>query len=168
MYDPLTGDIIIVGLSDVTQIDPKTMTIVSTRDFSSLGINELDQGSVDGQGHLFVADNSGKLLFIDYSKTGLIGNSRDVVSVQNLAYHLDDVAPLSSLGAYGINLSVVHNLPTTGYAVDPNSIAPTASSASSTQVELDGSSAGRHHRFGGIPAHRECRGHGTGRGTADQ
>ena len=71
--------------SDVTQIDPKTMTIVSTRNFSSLGISQLDQGAVDGQGHLYVADNTGKLLFVDYSQTGLIGDSSDFVGRPDLA-----------------------------------------------------------------------------------
>jgi uncharacterized membrane protein len=139
MYDPFSGDIIIVGLSDVTQIDPKTMTIVSTRDFSSLGISKLDQGAVDGQGHLYVADNTGKLLFIDYSQTGLIGASSDFVSAQDFAYHLDDVAPLAGLGASATSFSVVHNLPATGYTVDPTSITPTATSVSSSEIDWMGS-----------------------------
>ncbi len=139
MYDPFTGDIILVGLSDVTQIDPKTMTIVSTRDFSSLGISRLDQGAVDGQGHLYVADNTGKLLFVDYSQTGLIGDSSDFVSAQDFAYHLDDVAPLAGLGGSVTSFSVVHSLPSTGYTVDPTSITPTASSVSSSEIDWMGS-----------------------------
>ncbi len=139
MYDPFTGDIILVGLSDVTQIDPKTMTIVSTRDFSSLGISRLDQGAVDGQGHLYVADNTGKLLFVDYSQTGLIGDSSDFVSAQDFAYHLDDVAPLAGLGGSVTSFSVAHTLPSTGYTVDPTSITPTASSVSSSEIDWMGS-----------------------------
>src|SRR5262249_12330282 len=114
MYDPFTSDLILVGLSDVTQIDPKTMSIVSTRDVSSLGLSRLDQGSADGQGHLFLADNSGKLLFIDYSQTGKVDTSNDVVIAQDLAYHLDDVVPLTGPGAFGTNFSVTHRLPATG------------------------------------------------------
>ena len=57
----------------MTQIDPTTMKVVSDRDFSSMGISSLDQGAVDGKGHLYVADNGGRLLFVDYSKSGLIG-----------------------------------------------------------------------------------------------
>ncbi len=139
MYDPFTGDIIIVGLSDVTQIDPKTMTIVSTRDFSSLGISRLDQGAVDGQGHLYVADNTGKLLFVDYSQSGLIGDSSDFVSAQDFAYHLDDVAPLAGLGGSVTSFSVVHDLPATGYTVDPTSVIPTATSFSSSEIDWMGS-----------------------------
>jgi hypothetical protein len=49
-----------------------------------------DQVSVDGQGHLFAANNDGDLLFIDYAATGNIGTSTH--QFQNfLAASLDDI-----------------------------------------------------------------------------
>ncbi len=139
MFDPFTGDIIIVGSSDVTQIDPTTMTIVGTRDFSSFGDSQFDQGAVDGQGHLYVADNNGHLLFVDYSQTGNIADTSDIVASPYLANYLDDVAPLSGLGATGISLYVEQTLPAAGYTVDPTTISPNASSVTSSQIDWEGS-----------------------------
>lgn len=95
-YDPLTGDIFLFGDSHITQFDTKTQRFVS--DLKIDGVT-LDQGSADGQGHLFVADNGGNLVFVDYSKTRLVGDKRNVVVKQFLDTTLDDIAPLSGLGA---------------------------------------------------------------------
>ena len=95
-YDPLTGDIMLFGDSHVTQFDTRTQRFVS--DLKIDGVT-LDQGSADGQGHLFIADNGGNLIFIDYSKTRLVGDKRNVVVKQFLDSTLDDIAPLSGLGA---------------------------------------------------------------------
>jgi hypothetical protein len=52
---------------------------------------------VDGKGHLFVASNSGGLLFADYDVSGLIGVGFNTEPF--LSGSLDDIAPLSSLGS---------------------------------------------------------------------
>jgi hypothetical protein len=61
-FDPYTGDVIIVGGGHITQIDPGTMTVVS--DLFVPGVT-FDQGSADGNGHLFVANNGGSIYFLD-------------------------------------------------------------------------------------------------------
>ncbi|HEV3344414.1 MAG TPA: DUF4214 domain-containing protein [Pirellulales bacterium] len=132
-YDPFTGDLFLVGANSVTQIDPNTLKIVSELDFPGSGFT-FDQGANDGKGHLFAADNSGHLLAVDYSATGLVGNPRDFVATPFLVNALDDVAPLSGLGGAGIPVTVNHQLPATGYNVNPTSIAPNPASFSSTDV----------------------------------
>jgi hypothetical protein len=94
-YDPLTHDIIFSEGGTVDQFDPTTGTVVST---IFLPGNEFDQSAVDGNGHLFVASNSGNLLFVDYDATGLIGSST-FSAAPFLARMLDDVAPLSGAGS---------------------------------------------------------------------
>ena len=139
IFDSFTGDIIIVGSSYVTQIDPTTMTIVGSRNFASFGDSYFDQGAVDGHGHLYVADNNGHLLFVDYSQTKNIADTSDIVASPYLANYLDDVAPLSGLGATGISLYVEHTLPSAGYTVDSTTITPGASSVTSSEIDWEGS-----------------------------
>ncbi|HWB12842.1 MAG TPA: DUF4214 domain-containing protein [Pirellulales bacterium] len=132
-YDPFTGDLFLVGAASVAQIDPNTLKIVSELDFPGSGF-EFDQGAEDGKGHLYAADNGGHLLVVDYSGTGLIGDPRNFVATPFLATDLDDVAPLSGLGGAGIPVTVTHQLPATGYDVNPTSITPNPSSFSSSDV----------------------------------
>ena len=70
--------------------------ISSQRNFLGL---RFDQGTVDGRGHLFAADNGGKLIFIDYSATRRIGDERNRVETRFLDPGLDDLAPLTGPGA---------------------------------------------------------------------
>jgi hypothetical protein len=98
-YDPVTGDIILVGGNELEQYDPSTGTIVST--LTLAGGQDFDQGAVDGAEHLFWADNNGKLLFIDFSNTHLIGDANNFVSDNAFKGQLDDIAPL--IGAGGSN-----------------------------------------------------------------
>lgn len=95
VYDPFTGDLILMGDGQVSQYDPTTNTFVSTR---VVGLT-FDQGTVDGQGHLFAATNNGFLEFVDYSNTGLIGDANNFASLPFLNTNLDDVAPLAGPGA---------------------------------------------------------------------
>jgi len=153
-FDPFTGDMILVGDNHVAQIDLKTMTIVSSLDLSSRGSFQLDQGTADGHGHLFVCDNFGHLLFIDYSKTGLIGDPSDFVATPSFDSFPDDVAPLSSLGAISALLEVQHLLPASGYNVDPTSITPTPGTSTSTEIDwlgglLSGSSSTQQFQLTG-------------------
>ncbi|MFN2467879.1 MAG: hypothetical protein ABR521_07095 [Gaiellaceae bacterium] len=97
-FDPLTGDLMLFGDGRITQFDPRSQRFVS--DLKVEGVT-LDQGAADGQGHVFVADNGGNLVFVDYSRTHLIGDKRNVVIKQFLDSSLDDVAPLSGLGSAG-------------------------------------------------------------------
>jgi hypothetical protein len=95
-YDSFTGDLFLMGDSTITQFDPITGTIVGQRVFAGLNF---DQGTVDGKGHLFVADNGGNLLFMDYGLTGDIDDLSNPVVIRFLASALDDVAPLSGPGS---------------------------------------------------------------------
>jgi hypothetical protein len=95
-YDQFTGDIMLFGNTHITQYDTKTQRIVS--DLEVPGVT-LDQGATDGQGHLFVADNGGNLVFVDYSKTKLVGAKSNKVEKRFVEANLDDIAPLSGLGA---------------------------------------------------------------------
>ena len=133
-FDPYTGDFILVGSSQVVQFDPSTNTVVSTLNAGVDGIIQLDQGSTDGKGHLFVADNYGKLLFVDYSTSKHVGDPSNFIATPFLANSLDDVAPLSSLGALAALVSVQDNLPATGYTVDSTTITPTGATVTPTQI----------------------------------
>ncbi|MBV8162519.1 MAG: hypothetical protein JO265_16495 [Acidimicrobiia bacterium] len=96
-FDPSTGDLLLFGSTDIVQIDPVNPRVVAaSRTFPGL---RLDQGTVDGHGHLFAASNTGELLFIDYSRTGHIDDSRDTVQRIFVDPNLDDLAPLTGPGA---------------------------------------------------------------------
>lgn len=99
-FDPYTGLLVLFGDNFISQIDPNNPTvIVSTRTFNA-ALN-FDQGTVDGQGHVFAADNNGRLVFLDYTTTGRVGTA-DFVSSQFLAANLDDIAPLVGPGARAV------------------------------------------------------------------
>ena len=102
-FDPFTKTVIIFGDSHVTQINPSTLSVVS--DLSSIG--NLDQGTVDGHGHLYVACNCGLLFFEDYAASGHVGTPTlfTSMSVGGLCC-LDDVAPLVPPGAAPGGISV--------------------------------------------------------------
>ena len=102
-YDPFTGDFIVVGGNEIAQINTSGV-IVSKRSFTGYSA-AFDQASVDGQGHLFVANNDGNLLFVDYSATGLIGDTSDFSAKHFLASYLDDIAPLVGPGGGGLNVA---------------------------------------------------------------
>jgi len=98
-FDPFSGDFILAGGNQLQQVTPAG-TIVST--LTVANASQFDQGAVDGNGHLFWADNNtGEMLFLDYSNTGLIGNANDFQALTALNGSLDDVAPL--IGAGGSN-----------------------------------------------------------------
>ena len=59
----------------------------------------LDQGTVDGMGHLFVASNTGHLVFVDYAANpNRYINDNVLVHLQWIDNYLDDLAPLSGVG----------------------------------------------------------------------
>jgi hypothetical protein len=92
-FDPFTNDIIISSQNVIQQLDAAG-NVLST----VTGSGNFDQSSVDGHGHLFVASNSGFLMFVDYDATGLIGAGSNFKASPFLADALDDIAPLSGAG----------------------------------------------------------------------
>jgi hypothetical protein len=105
IFDPRTGDLILAGDGHVRQFDPNTMTFVSDLDLTGQGFL-FDQSAVDGEGHLFVADNNGSILFVDYSTTGLVGapegpsgNFRQKLTFPGVDLPFDDLAPMVGPGS---------------------------------------------------------------------
>jgi hypothetical protein len=96
VYDPFTGDLILMGDGQIAQFDPVTGSFLSFRNMAG---GTFDQGTVDGQGHLYAARNDGNLVFLDYSTTGFVGHANNFVSQQFLNAFLDDVAPLVGPGS---------------------------------------------------------------------
>ncbi len=91
-YDPFTGDLFIFGATHITQLDTSGNVI---SDLTVPGA-QFDQGTVDGNGHLLVADNNGHILFDDYSVTkSLTGSFHTELAVSSP----DDVAPLIGPGS---------------------------------------------------------------------
>ena len=96
-FDPYTGNLFLVGGFAIVQIDPANPgTIRSQRLVPEM---RFDQGSADGKGRLFVASNTGHLVVVDFSSTRLVGDANNVVVKAFLDENLDDLAPLTGLGA---------------------------------------------------------------------
>ena len=98
-FDPFTNTFIMFSGSTMVQFaNDATLTILATRTFNG---ENFDQGTVDGMGHVFVASNTGDLVFMDYSAAagGLISDAGNTVHTQFLAFFLDDVAPLVGAGS---------------------------------------------------------------------
>lgn len=98
-YDCYTGDVLVFANDRIAQFDPATQTVVSQLDLTPLGLLiNLDQGTSDGEGHLYVASNTGYLLFVDMSISRDVGNP-DFVDAPFLDTFVDDIAPECGLGA---------------------------------------------------------------------
>jgi outer membrane protein OmpA-like peptidoglycan-associated protein len=96
-FDPYTGDLMLMGSNHITQISVgATPTIVSDL---STNLSTFDQGTVDGNGHLFAACNCGSMLFVDYSVSRKVADPRNFHATQQIVDALDDVAPLVGPGA---------------------------------------------------------------------
>ena len=102
VFDPYTGDLVLFGAKHITQIDPVTHSIVSDLNLSGnqypFGSDAFDQGTTDGLGHFFVANNSGYLAFLDITKSRRVGNP-DFLRTPFLGSQLDDIAPLIGPGS---------------------------------------------------------------------
>ena len=96
-FDSYTGDLVTFGANRILQIDPKTRKIVSQLQVQ--GASSLDQGTVNGHGYIYVADNNGQLVFVDYSRSRKVGDTKNVVITTPLDSGLDDVAPVSGPGS---------------------------------------------------------------------
>jgi hypothetical protein len=110
-FDAYTGTLILFGNSHITQIDPNNPTVI-LHDVSFSNV-QFDQGTVDGQGHIFVADNNGNLLFMDISGSKNVA-AANFTSLTPLDSFLDDVAPLSGLGSAAPEPSTLALLATGG------------------------------------------------------
>ena len=95
ILDPFSNDLLLFSGANIAQIDPLTNTVISTRSVAGM---DFDQGSADGNGHAFIASNTGDLEFIDYRASHLIGAPSDFTHNQFLISNLDDIAPLVGLG----------------------------------------------------------------------
>ena len=117
-YDPYSETIFVFGGAKIVQIKPEkkngkmTASVVAKLDMRELFFDDdytsfpeprtndnvgwrLDQGTVDGHGHLFVASNTGHIVFIDYtSNSQHYIKDNILVHVQWIDNWLDDVAPL--------------------------------------------------------------------------
>ena len=117
-YDPYSNTIFVFGGAKIVQIKPQrkngkmTASIVCTIDLHDYFFNDsyenlteprtndhvgwrLDQGTVDGHGHLFVASNTGHMVFVDYtSNSQKYIKDNILVHVQWIDTWLDDLAPL--------------------------------------------------------------------------
>jgi hypothetical protein len=95
--DCYTGHIMAFANSFVAQIDPQTHEVVSALDGRPLAL-VLDQGTSDGEGHLFIASNTGHMLFVDMTISRRVGNP-DFVDAPFLDAFIDDIAPDCGLGS---------------------------------------------------------------------
>jgi hypothetical protein len=97
-YDPYTKTLLLFGGQTILQIDPSNPKQV----LSSMTVpdTQLDSGTTDGHGHIFVASNFGQLVTVDYSRTGRLGNPKNTVTVENFHGYLDDIAPLVGPGSF--------------------------------------------------------------------
>jgi hypothetical protein len=96
-FDEFTGSLFLFGSFSILQIDSGNPGVIAARrDIPGM---RFDQGTVDGRGHMFVADNGGNLAFIDYSATRKVDDTRNRVETRFLDPALDDLAPLTGPGA---------------------------------------------------------------------
>ncbi|MHB8324398.1 MAG: hypothetical protein ACYDHB_08265 [Candidatus Dormibacteria bacterium] len=97
---PVTAGTALTSATPVSEITFNNEPCTTTSCYqvpSSLGTNsQFDQGTADGLGHLFVSDNNGNMVFVDYSQTpGLIAGPSGAPSYvydSHLTNSLDDVA----------------------------------------------------------------------------
>ena len=123
-YDPYSETIFVFGGARIVQIKPyveggkmkaRVVAFIDLRDYFFVEDTthltlprtydggyvgwRLDQGTVDGMGHLFVASNTGHLVFVDYAANpSKYINDNVLVHVQWIDNFLDDLAPLSGAG----------------------------------------------------------------------
>lgn len=127
-FDEYSNTILLFGDSHIVQIDPKTRKVIAdvdlrkylfpdslmTGSYSSNGAETsgyairgsyeirwlLDQGTADHKGHIFVASNSGHLIFLDYtSNPNKLIDNNILLHVQWIDNYLDDLAPIAGAGS---------------------------------------------------------------------
>jgi hypothetical protein len=96
-FDPYSKTLFLFGGDSIFQIDPRhPQKVLSSMTVPGV---QFDNGTTDGQGHLFVASNFGQLEVVDYHATDRLDAPGDVVTQVKLHSYLDDVAPLVGPGA---------------------------------------------------------------------
>ena len=95
-FDPFTGDLVLFGSNHISQIATGALGVLKS-DLTLVG-NNFDQGAVDGFGHMYVADNNGKLFFMDYTNAGLVGDASNFIYNKFFKAFLDDIAPIAGPG----------------------------------------------------------------------
>lgn len=97
VYDGYTNRMTMFGAGAVATVDSTTGGGLLQR----TGITcDFDQGSVDGQGHAFIA-GCDQLTFIDYRASGDITNPLNPTIILSGYEKIDDLAPLSGAGSQG-------------------------------------------------------------------
>ena len=93
-YDPFSDTVIIVGSNHITQINPSDGSIIHDLVVTPpSGFIHFDQGIVDANGHIIIADNGGFLFLVDYPSGALSDGTTQVTSAF-VEKFLDDIAPL--------------------------------------------------------------------------
>ncbi len=127
-FDEYSNTILLFGDSHIVQIDPTTNKVVAdidlrkymfpdslmtgsysgnwaeSQNYAMKGTSEirwlLDQGTADHKGHIFVASNSGHIVFIDYtSNVNKRIDNNILIHVQWIDNYLDDLAPIAGAGS---------------------------------------------------------------------
>lgn len=104
-YDPYTDTIIIFGGRHIYQMDSEGNIVSDHSVDEPAGASPMhfDQGTVDGKGHIFVADNLGYLVFVDVTKTKRVPDPATHIGLQWISDFLDDVAPLIGYGSTDVD-----------------------------------------------------------------
>jgi hypothetical protein len=97
-FDPFTGDLIMNSGNQIWQVAISGTTAHIVAKIATNTGGNWDQNTVDGAGHLFVANNDGYILFVDYSASHLI-SSPVYRNEQFLNTALDDIADRGGLPA---------------------------------------------------------------------
>lgn len=97
IFDPFTNKITFFGAGKVGTYDPTSGIFEQSGQINA----DFDQGAVDGHGHAFIAGN-GEITFIDYSATGDITSSANVVRIISGFGGIDDLAPLVGPGSQAV------------------------------------------------------------------
>ncbi|PWL03714.1 hypothetical protein [Hallerella porci] len=113
-FDDYSETILLFGGTHIVQIDPSNPSkIAADVDLNKylftpsnenhwVGYNRwlLDQGTADHKGHIFVASNSGHLIFVDFtSNPNKLIDNNILIHVQWIDNYLDDVAPMAGAGS---------------------------------------------------------------------
>jgi len=120
-YDTYSKTIFVFGGAKIVQIRPyrengmvkaEKVAEIDLREYFFVESNEnltgprtsgvgwrLDQGTTDGYGHLFVASNTGHMIFVDFAANPKkLIKDNVLIHVQWIDNYLDDLAPLSGVG----------------------------------------------------------------------
>lgn len=98
VWDPFTGTFFACGANHITQISTAGVILSDFTVPILFGYSAFDTITVDGQGHLFAANNDGNMEFIDFAATGRL-NTATFSQYTFLHTQLDDVAPVSGPGS---------------------------------------------------------------------